>query len=183
MLSAVQMPVQLHATDGVARAVADLQFTLGQGPSVDAAEQGVPVLVADTAEQTDRWPAFCSELAVLNVRALFTFPIRVGEVGLGTLDLYRRAPGALGAGQVAVGVAISGRVGSSLLALDLADGADWDLSLTVHRAAGMLMVQLGTTIEHALVRLRATAFEEGIEVSAVAAQVLEGDRRFAEGPS
>jgi GAF domain len=183
MLSSLREPVLLHATDDVARAVDDLQFTLGEGPSVEAAAQGVPVLVSDTAElteQTDRWPTLVAELAGLDVRALFAFPIRVGSVGLGTLDLYRRTPGGLGPEQVTIGVMTGEAVGSSLLAPDPRSGPDWSYPLTVHRAAGMVMVQLGTSIEDALVRLRATAFEEGVEVTTVATEVLDGGRRFTE---
>jgi hypothetical protein len=184
VLSSLRMPVLLHATDDVARVVGDLQLTLGEGPSVEAAAHGVPVLVADTesTEQTGRWPALVAELAALDVRALFAFPIRVGSVGLGTLDLYRCTPGALESEQVTIGIATGEAVAGSLLAPDRRTGTGLGVPMTVHRAAGMVMVQLGlgTSIEDALVRLRATAFEEGLEVTAVATQVLDGSRRFAE---
>lgn len=173
--------VLVHASDAVSRRLDDLQFTLGQGPSVDAASTGLPVLVPDLAdtddEQTDRWPAFLAEVGDTGARALFAFPIRVGDIALGTLDLYRRSPGALDPGQVAIGLTAVEEVGSSLLAPESSDGQTYPL--TVHRAAGMVMVQLGSSIEEALIRLRATAFAEGTPVTSVATDVLDGRRRFA----
>lgn len=183
VLSSQGSPVLLHATDEVARAVTDLQFTVGQGPSVDAVASGAPVLVSDTAErtaQTARWPVLLSELRALEVRALFAFPIRVGEVALGTLDLYRREPGGLDARQIDVGVTVGAAIGDTLLSPDPRSSSDLRYPMTVHRAAGMVMVQLEIGIEDALVRLRATAFEEGVPVTKVATEVLEGTRRFTE---
>jgi hypothetical protein len=47
----------------------------------------------------------------------------------------------------------------------------------------MLSVQLGTTIQQALVRLRAVAFSESRSVNAVAADVVAGRLRFGEEDS
>jgi AmiR/NasT family two-component response regulator len=52
--------------------------------------------------------------------------------------------------------------------------------MTVHRAAGMVMVQIDATIEEALLRLRATAYLEGKKINQVANDVVAGRRRFAE---
>jgi hypothetical protein len=181
VLSSERSPVLVHTTDDVARAVGELQYTLGQGPSVDAVASGVPVVVPDIAEHTpvtERWPALRSEIRRLDVRALFAFPINVGAVSLGTLDLYRRAPGALSTRQIGVGVTVGAAIGDSLLAASTGSDPDLRYPMTVHRAAGMVMVQLDSTIEEALVRLRATAFEEGVPLTEVATGVLDGTRSF-----
>jgi AmiR/NasT family two-component response regulator len=52
--------------------------------------------------------------------------------------------------------------------------------MAVHRAAGMVMEQLGTSIETALMRLRAAAYAEGIPVNELADAVIIGTRRFQE---
>jgi hypothetical protein len=44
----------------------------------------------------------------------------------------------------------------------------------------MVMVQLGSTIEEALVRLRATAYRDGRSVSELAAEVVARTYRFGE---
>ena len=50
------------ATDDVSATIEDLQLTLGEGPCVDAAATGSPVLLSDLARSPDvaveRWPAF-----------------------------------------------------------------------------------------------------------------------------
>ena len=49
----------IAATDGPAAELEDLQFTLGEGPCVDASETGRPVLQPDLAATApQRWPAF-----------------------------------------------------------------------------------------------------------------------------
>jgi len=173
--------VMLHATDDTARAIEELQFTLGEGPCVDAASSGEPVLVPDLSaadgELADRWPAFLSEVAGTDARALFAFPIRVGEVGLGIMDLYRRAPGAMTPDQVTIGLSDVQAMGIRMVT-PLDGRTDDTYPLTVHRAAGMVMVQLDSTIEEALVRLRATAYLDGVLVTALALDVIEGRRRF-----
>jgi hypothetical protein len=47
----------------------------------------------------------------------------------------------------------------------------------------MVMVQLDTRIDVAMVRLRATAFAEGRPIDAIAADVVSGRRRFSEEDS
>lgn len=179
--------VFLHATDDTARVIEELQFTLGEGPCVDAASSGAPVLVPDLAAAEDelavRWPAFLSEVVGTDAQALFAFPIRVGDVGLGIVDLYRRTPGALDADQLASGLSGVEAMGNRMVTpVDVPPDdtyrPDDTYPLTVHRAAGMVMVQLDSSIEEALVRLRATAYLDGLPVTALALDVIEGRRRF-----
>ena len=183
MFSSNGTSVFLHATDDTSRVIEDLQFRLGEGPCVDAAASGEPVMVPDLAasagELADRWPTFLSEVAETEARALFAFPIRVAGIPLGILDLYRRTPGDLDAEQIAIGLSGVDAMGDSLLPPPTTTRSRRpSYPLTVHRAAGMVMVQLGTTVEEALVRIRATAFLEGALVVAIATEILEGRRRF-----
>ena len=50
----------VQATDEVARQLADLQLTIGEGPLLDASGSGGPVLASDLADEEwrTRWPAF-----------------------------------------------------------------------------------------------------------------------------
>jgi hypothetical protein len=184
VISSRGTPVVVHATDAVSRAVEELQFMVGQGPAVDALATGVPVLADDLsragAADDGHWAAFRDEADSLGVAALFAFPIVVGSVPLGSLDLYRRTPGTLRPDQVSRGLETVDAMGGSLLASDAPTADDpTAYPMTVHRAAGMVMVQLGTSIDEALVRLRATAYAESTTVTTVALDVLEGRRRFA----
>jgi hypothetical protein len=179
-------PVTLHATDPVASRIEELQFTLGEGPCMDAAVSGVPVLISDLRDPAEgvaaRWPMFLDEASRVGVRAVFAFPVRIGAIALGVLDLYRGEPGGLSPEQLASSVSTVDALSRHML--------DWDdvppedptaaYPLTVHQAAGMVMVQLGSTIEEALVRLRATAYRDGRSVSELAADVVDRTYRFGE---
>lgn len=184
MISSQGTPVLVHATDSAARALGELQFTLGEGPGVDAISRRATVLVDDLHDRAGPdgpWTAFRGEAGGLGVRALFAFPIVVGSVALGSLDLYRRMPGGLDGGQVGRGLETVEAVGSALISPD-GDGspAPTVYPMTVHQAAGMVMVQLETGIDEALVRLRATAFREGTALTTVAGDVIAGRRRFTQ---
>ena len=136
MFSSKGTSVFLHATDATSKVIEDLQFTLGEGPCIDAASSGEPVMVPDLAadnELADRWPAFIAEVSETDARALFAFPIRVAGFGIGILDLYRRSPGGLGPEQMAAGLSGVEAMANSLLAAD--DEAD-DASLSTDRAPG-----------------------------------------------
>ena len=51
---------------------------------------------------------------------------------------------------------------------------DESYPLTVHQAAGMVMVQSDTTIEGALLGLRAAGYRDGRSVSGLAADIVSG---------
>ena len=51
--------------------------------------------------------------------------------------------------------------------------------MVVHSAAGMAMVQLDTTIEEALLRMRATAYAEAIPIIELAADLVSRRRRLS----
>ncbi len=186
VLSSAGMPEPTYVSDSRSRLVEDLQFTLGEGPCVDAVRSGSPVLLDDVrtvSDANDRWPGFVKEVEASGIRALFAFPVRVGAIALGTLDLYRNEPGALSSGELAAALRTVDQIASVLLDLGAAGGdgvAEPSYRMVVHQAAGMVTAQAGIGITSALSRLRATAFSEGISVNDLAADVVAGRRRFSE---
>jgi len=86
----------LCATDAVSQLIEELQYTLGEGPCLDAYQQDQVVAEPDLTDPvTGRWPAFTPPTLAAGVRAVFGFPLRVGTVRLGALNLYRVLPGPL----------------------------------------------------------------------------------------
>jgi len=174
----------LYVSDAVATEVERLQFTLGEGPCVDATNSGTPVLVADLGDPTDvaneRWPVFVREAARFGVRAVFAFPIRIGAISLGAVDLYRLTPGRLSHPELSSALSTVDAAGLAILDSpeEPVDPDSTSTSMIVHQAAGMLMVQLDCSIDEALVRLRATAFTEGIAVHRLAADIVRRHRRL-----
>jgi hypothetical protein len=172
------------ATDDISAQIEDLQFTLGEGPCIDAVHAGAPVLVPDLSEPGDiiveRWPAFMEGAATVGVKAVFAFPLRIGAIGVGALDLYRNRAGELDAGQLPAALMAADAAALALLHLDAsgqyAFSEDVDtrstFQLQVHQATGMVQVQLGVTTEEAFLMLRARAFANGRPLVELATDVV-----------
>jgi ANTAR domain-containing protein len=170
------------STNEVSALLEELQFTLGEGPSVDAYEEDRPVLEPDLADpDTPRWTAFTPLALAANARAVFGFPLQVGLVRLGTLNLYRDRPGPLG-GELHADVLVMADVAAQAV-LDMHNNAifgvvaaDFDTAgnqhLVVHQASGMVSVQLGVSVDEALLRIRAYAFRHDLTVDDVAESVV-----------
>jgi len=175
-----------YVSDKVSGRVEELQFTLGEGPCFDAFETGQPVLVADLAdrEYALRWPAFAAGALAAGARALFAFPLRIGGLNLGVLDLYRGRPGALTEEEHAQAQVFADTATLLLLAEGQAGVGDrnrltaYDVRAVVHQATGMVAVHTGSTIPEALARLRAYAYGEDRTLAGVADDVVERRLRF-----
>jgi hypothetical protein len=170
----------------------EVQFTLGQGPGLDAAA-GAPVLVPDLLDAAARWPAFVPAAAGLGVRALFALPLRIGAIGVGALLAHRVTPGPLVDGALADALALADAV-TLLMLREQSIGTDHTTPATsgpqpgrtrpatyraqVHQATGMISVQLGVSLAEALVRLRAHAYADGRPIAEVAADVVVRRLRF-----
>jgi len=172
----------MGCSDGVAGALEDLQFTVGEGPGFDAHRGGHPVLVPALAGPAAPWPLFGPGAIGLGTAAAFGFPLRIGAVRLGALDLYATHPGDLTAGQTSDALLVARVVTEAVLALqagasperlpEAVDDAE-RLRAEVHQAAGMLSEQLGLSVTDALVRLRAYAYAEDRPIVGVAHEVVQ----------
>src|SRR5258708_15530181 len=80
----------MRVTDAVGEQLAELQLTLGEGPSLDASASGGPVLASDlgAAEAARRWPAFAPAALQAGAAAIFVVPLRIGAVRAGVMGLY-----------------------------------------------------------------------------------------------
>ncbi|GLZ27968.1 hypothetical protein Lesp02_01580 [Lentzea sp. NBRC 105346] len=165
------------AGDAWAAAIEELQYTLGEGPGVEAFDTGGPVLVADLTADEVRWPGFAMASEKEGLAAMFAFPLQVGGIRLGTLDLYRRRPGGLSADAIADAAVLADLITHALLAQNEQTGAEERLRVEVsyqdvNMATGMLAAQLRISLEDAFLRLRAHAFSAGRSVLEVARDVL-----------
>jgi hypothetical protein len=173
----------LCTTDGVAVYLDDLQFALGEGPSLDAQASGDPVIEPDlAAPAVPRWPALVPSAVGAGVRAVFAFPLRIGAVRLGALTLFRDTPGTLDDTQYGNALAICVVAARTILALqadappgsvaiELQEGANFHF--VVHQAAGMVSIQLDVSVAEALVRLRAHSFLTERPIDDVSRDVVE----------
>ena len=175
-------------TNSVSETIEELQFALGEGPCIDACREDRPVLEPDLVSPVmNRWFAFTPLAIAAGARAVFGFPIRVGAVGVGALNLYRDRPGPLTAEQHADALVLSVVAAEFILALqadappgELATelGAGARLHYVVHQASGMVAAQLGIAVDHATLRLQAFAFANERTLIDVARSVVNRTLRF-----
>jgi hypothetical protein len=82
----------LCTSNEVSQLIEELQYTLGEGPYVDAYQQDRVVAEPDLADpMTRRWLAFTPPALQAGARAVFGFPLRVGTVRLGRSTSTRTA--------------------------------------------------------------------------------------------
>lgn len=177
------------ATDGSAQLMEELQFTLGEGPCIDASRDGGPVLQPDFARTgPSRWPMFGPALVDAGVAAIFTIPLHVGAIQLGALDLYRNQAGTLDDDQLAEALAFADSAVILLLHLQkeigskeelhpqLADALGWQP--VVHQSTGMIAIQAAVGLAEALLILRARAFAENRSILDIARDVVARRLKF-----
>jgi hypothetical protein len=180
--------VTLCATDEVAARLAEIQYTLGEGPCLAAVRARAPVQSTDLLAGPDsrRWPLFAQQATAAGARSVYSVPLGdAGEV-LGTLDLYDRTPGLLGEGALGMAMHAASAVAWALATHhqrhhERSGDTDPDVGWLkkaessyeeVYKAVGMLMVRLGVGADEAMARLRARAFSEDRSVTEVARAVV-----------
>jgi ANTAR domain len=183
MARGVRLSEPVFATDPRSDQLEELQFTLGEGPSIEALSDCGVVLVTDLSSvgSAGRWPTFAAAAVRDGVRAMFSVPVQAGAARLGVLNLYRDRTGPLTGDELAD--ALTYADAALVLALDRRGGISprmqefFDAEFTrrraeVHQAAGMVTVQMGVTVTDALARLRAYAYAHDRRLADVATDVV-----------
>jgi hypothetical protein len=176
------------ASDPVSEALEELQFTLGEGPCIDAFSSRRPVLEPDLVHGAmSRWPAYSPAALDRGVRAAFAFPLQVGAARLGVLDVHRIEPGSLSGEALAQALTFAEVAVQTLLDGQdraphgqSAEGLEQALAyrFALYQAQGMTMIDLGVSIGEAMARLRAHAYAHGRPLSDIARDVVEGRLRL-----
>jgi len=178
-------------TDAVSALIEQLQYDLGEGPCVDAYRQDRPVFEPDLAHpDAPRWLAFTGPAVAAGARAVFGFPLQVGAVRLGALDLYNDRPGSLTDDQCTDALVMADVAAQAVLLLQAEAPPDTvaaeletnaNFQYVVHQASGMVAAQLDVTVGQALIRLRAHAFGNNRALTDVARDVVDRRMRFDAG--
>lgn len=179
----------LAASDRIAKDMEDLQFTLGEGPCVESVARARPVLVGDLRRApAGRWPAFTPAALDLGVRSVSAFPLLVGRVVLGVLEVYSERARDLTDDELADALAYADASTAVLLHLqDQARSSAGDPAAIevlvdraeVHQATGVVAVQAEVGLGEAVLLLRSRAFADGVPVLSLARAVLAHEVRFA----
>jgi len=182
--------VPLGATDDRAVAAERLQFTIGEGPCLEALRTQVPISV-DRADMERRWPPFHAELLRQSpYRSIVALPLPITDTVPGALDLYFHDPAEASRFDVADAAAVAGQIsavlgaaGSSTVAPLRWEGIEmpaWMYGppardrLRVWVAVGVLMSRLTTSSVDALALLRAHAYARDQNLDEVTNAVIDG---------
>jgi hypothetical protein len=177
----------LGMTDAVSSFIEELQFMLGEGPCIDAYNLEVPIAEPDLANSARRWLAFTPPVFEAGVRALFAFPLHVGAVRVGSLDLYRDHSGTLSDDQHADALILADVVAQAVLTMQAKAPPDelatqLEAVMTpqnvVYQAVGMVSAQIGVSVDASLIRLKAHAFANDRLLTELAQDVLARRLRF-----
>lgn len=167
----------------LAGALADLQFTLDQGPSIDALATGNQVLVDDvtSTQATSQWPLFTAAAANAGIRSVFTFPLTAEGIHAGVLQPYRTTPSRLSDEDCLDAVVFAdlalATVIDSYAAGDENDIAEMEMGerAVVYQATGMLVATLHLTLDEAMVRLKFYAQTQDCPITEVARAIVNGE--------
>lgn len=170
------------ASDTQAARLDELQLDSGVGPCWEAAVTGAPVIDADLKTQgASGWPHLREAIRETGIRSVYAFPLLIGGLTIGAVDLYATTPSALTPQLISRASALAGIVAtqvvrSAMLLLPESDDDNVDTARysrrEVHQATGMIIAQMRVTADDAFALLRAHAFAAGRPVRDVAADVV-----------
>lgn len=181
----------VSASDAIAVRVDELQFDLGEGPCWDAMKFGRPVLEPEIRTRPSTvWPAFSAAIHKEDVSSLFAFPLLVGALRVGAVDLYAADPVSLTSVQTQQAGTMAAAVGKHVLRRALnAIGGDYEDTgnafsrRVVHQATGMVLAQLRVPGEDALLIIQGQAFATGKTMMEIAEEIVDRRLSFSYGES
>lgn len=178
------------ASDPLAARLDELQFDLGEGPRWEAARSRLPVHVPQVQHgEHPSWPVFAKALQDTGVEALFVFPLNVGALDVGIVELYSFTPGSMNRIDRTTASVLADSTAWYLLdqVLRLSDASDEGSTpegsplsrREIHQATGMVLAQARCTPTEALLLLRANAFLNNRSVRDVSRDVVSRTLDFA----
>jgi hypothetical protein len=176
------------ASDPLAETVEDLQFALGEGPALDAHRLGHPALEPNLAGAASRWPFFAPQAVDLGIRAVFSYPLQIGVIRLGALNLFQKEPGWLSREQLSDALVLADVATQDIIDLQAEGAIHWPLSdrfaerARVHQATGMVAAQIESDMAGALARIRGYAFANELTIFEVAEEVIARRLRLTGWP-
>ena len=179
----------VSASDPLAVRIDELQIDFGVGPCWDAMAAAKPIFEPDIQRRPTRvWPAFSEGIQGEKLGAIYAFPLRMGHLRLGAIDLYTTEPGQLSEQHVRQTVALAA-VASRLVLLrafrlatefNPVEESDQLSRRAVHQATGMVLIQLQIPAADASLIIQGHAFSSGRSMLEVAEDIINGRLNFAD---
>ncbi|RYZ32242.1 MAG: GAF domain-containing protein [Propionibacteriaceae bacterium] len=176
-------------SNAFARSVDDWQYSVGEGPCVDALDRG-ETLVLDSTSRATGWTRFVPRAHELGLRSALSVPLRVAGEVVGSLNLYSRREDQFDADAVRQGELFARPAASTLAVLGIVDhaadaadvvGLELQDVTVVARAVGVLLAGDPTlTVPAARARLVSTAQEQDVAVVVLARRIVSAVGRSSE---
>jgi hypothetical protein len=180
------------ASDEVARAIDELEHTLGQGPCLDAIDESEPDQhICPDLSAGCRWPQLAERiLDNTSVRGMAGFRIRQDGAKVGALNVFSDQPGALSGHSLEQATMLTAFASVALAALERGEEATTlrrglQSNREIGKAVGLLMALHGIDDTAAFGMLAKVSQEMNVKVAEVAARVISqhrpqaGERREA----
>jgi len=162
------------------REIDDIQYGLGEGPCISAAEKGVPMRSGSLGTDP-RWPLFGPRADRLGVHSVLSLPLISGDAVVGTMNVYAHTENAFDErsehlGQLyAVPAAIAVQ-NAQILAQTQRLATKFQAALTnravIDQAVGILMSRSGVSADEALARIRLLSHHENTKLAAAATGIV-----------
>lgn len=170
----------MAASDERAEMLELFQSQTDEGPCVDCFRTGVPVIVTDLQEATERWPRFAPHSVGAGFKSIHAFPMRLrGEV-IGALNMFGAHPGGMDGADVRVIQALADIATIALLqerAISRRELLTEQLQsalnsrILVEQAKGFLAQLHGESPDEAFTRMRTYCRGRGLTLGSVALAV------------
>lgn len=164
----------IAATDEVVETVDAAQYSLGEGPCLDAAfEEGV-VALADVTQQAP-WPRWAARAQEHGVGGVVAIRLHTARETLGALNLYSWTPGVLDREAVDIAVIFAAHATDAMSKARLVTGLQAALETRhlIGMAQGVLALRYDISYERAFEVLHRYSNDTNIKLRQVATQVLE----------
>jgi GAF domain-containing protein len=187
--------LQLVAASTERARVAELfQIQHDEGPCVDCFRAGQPVIISDigTGESARRWPRFAPAALAMGFAGVHAIPMRLRDQVIGTLNLFRSAPGGL---DPAVGRAARALVDVATIGIlqeravrqqELVAGqlqAALNSRVMIEQAKGILAERLRVSPDEAFIMLRRYARDHNRPLTVLVGDVIDGSTDITSDPA
>ena len=164
-----------------------VQLDAGDGPCIEAFRTGEPIVVPDVREEGPRWAEHRAAAEREGFRSVHAVPLRVGARTIGSLGLFRAAPGALSEADARVARALAD-IGSIAILQERALRESevvseqlrraLDSRVAIEQAKGVVAESLGIDMDEAFRILRSHARSSNASLQDVARQVASRTLRL-----
>ncbi|MGY0021093.1 ANTAR domain-containing protein [Streptomyces sp. cg35] len=177
--------VEAAASDELTRALELEGVEWDEGPCRDCfhARASIAEISLDTMAAGNRWPHFAPRARQLGFTSVVAAPLRWQEQVIGALNLFRNRPGHLGGGQLRLAQALADTATIGILQQRAAHEQTAVIAqlqhalnsrIIIEQAKGYLAHRRHTTVDEAFARMRSHARRQGVKLTDVARQVLNG---------